>query len=56
MIEFEFAPGKDARPDVAKLVIDEGYDLLELRPLGLSLEEIFLELTGTDSRTKGSRQ
>ncbi len=51
-IEFEFAPGKDVRPEVAKTVIKEGYDLLELRPVGLSLEEIFLELTGTESTDK----
>jgi ABC-2 type transport system ATP-binding protein len=46
-IEFEFAPGQDVRPEVAKAVIKEGYDLLELRPVGLSLEEIFLELTSS---------
>ena len=51
-VEFEFASGKDLRPEVAKLVIKSGYDLLELRPLGMSLEEIFLELTGSDSKSK----
>jgi ABC-2 type transport system ATP-binding protein len=51
-IEFEFASGRDIRPEVAKLVISEGYDLLELRPVGLSLEEIFLELTGSESKRK----
>ena len=51
-VEFEFASGKDLRPEVAKQVIKSGYDLLELRPLGLSLEEIFLELTGSDSKKK----
>ncbi len=51
-IEFEFAPGKDVRPEVAKTVIKEGYDLLELRPVGMSLEEIFLELTSEDVRRK----
>ena len=51
-VEFEFASGKDLRPEVAKQVIKDGYDLLELRPLGLSLEEIFLELTGSDSKKK----
>ena len=51
-VEFEFASGKDVRPEVAKQVINAGYDLLELRPLGMSLEEIFLELTGSDSRKK----
>ena len=44
-LEFQFAPGFDVRADVAKFVIKAGYDLLELSPVGLSLEEIFLELT-----------
>jgi len=52
VVEFEFASGKDLRPEVAKQVIKSGYDLLELRPLGMSLEEIFLELTGPDSKGK----
>ncbi len=51
-VEFEFASGKDMRPEVAKKIISSGYDLLELRPLGMSLEEIFLELTGSDSKKK----
>lgn len=44
-VEFEFAAGEDARPQVAKAVVQAGYELLEMRPVGLSLEEIFLELT-----------
>jgi ABC-2 type transport system ATP-binding protein len=44
-VEFEFAAGEDSRPQVAKAVIQAGYELLEMRPVGLSLEEIFLELT-----------
>ena len=48
-VEFQFAPGQDVRPEVAKAVINAGYDLLELRPVGMSLEEIFLELTREDS-------
>jgi ABC-2 type transport system ATP-binding protein len=51
-VEFEFSSGKDLRPEVAKQVIKDGYDLLELRPLGMSLEEIFLELTGNDGKKK----
>ncbi len=51
-LEFQFAPGHDIRPEVAKAVISAGYDLLELRPLGMSLEEIFLELTGDEARNK----
>lgn len=44
-IEFQFVPGMDIRPEVARQTVQAGYDLLELRLLGLSLEEIFLELT-----------
>src|SRR5262245_52966852 len=44
-VEFEFSAGQDVRPQVAKSVIQGGYDLLEMRPVGMSLEEIFLELT-----------
>ena len=51
-IEFEFSPGKDVRPEVAKAVIKEGYDLLELRLVGMSLEEIFLELTNSEAKHK----
>lgn len=51
-VEFEFASGKDLRPEVAKQVIKDGYDLLELRPLGMSLEDIFLELTGNEAKKK----
>jgi ABC-2 type transport system ATP-binding protein len=49
-VEFEFSSGKDVRPEVAKQVIKAGYELLEMRPLGMSLEEIFLELTGDDKK------
>ncbi len=50
--EFEFAPGNDIRPEVAKTIIKEGYDLLEMRAVGMSLEEIFLELTNTEVKKK----
>ncbi len=44
-LEFETAPGQDARPEVARILVSQGYDLLEMRPVGMSLEEIFLKLT-----------
>src|SRR5215210_3211011 len=53
-VEFEFAAGEDARPQVAKAVVQAGYELLELRPVGLSLEEIFLELTRDNAAGKSS--
>jgi ABC-2 type transport system ATP-binding protein len=45
IFEFEAHPGQDARPEVARRLVSAGYDLLEMRPVGMSLEEIFLELT-----------
>ncbi len=51
LLEFQFAPGKDLRPEVARLVIDLNYDLLEMRPINLSLEDIFLELTRNEETT-----
>jgi ABC-2 type transport system ATP-binding protein len=52
VVEFQFAPGQDIRPQVARSVVEAGFDLLEMRPMGMSLEEIFLELTGGENRTK----
>ena len=54
-LEFQFAPGHDIRPQVAKAVVNAGYELLEMRPLGMSLEEIFLELTNTESQRRGNK-
>jgi ABC-2 type transport system ATP-binding protein len=51
-LEFQFLPAQDVRPLVAKTVIESGYDLLEMRPIGLSLEEIFLELTKEEQPEK----
>ena len=44
-LEFEIAPGEDVRPQVARAVIQSGFDLLELHSSNLSLEDIFLQLT-----------
>jgi ABC-2 type transport system ATP-binding protein len=54
-VEFQFAPGQDVRPEVARTVIQSGYDLLEMRPVGMSLEEIFLELTREDKPARRNR-
>ncbi len=51
-VEFQFAPGQDVRPEVARTVINSGFDLLEMRPVGMSLEEIFLELTREDKSVR----
>ena len=43
--EIEAEPNRDIRTDVARTVVNAGLGLLELRPMRLSLEEIFLQLT-----------
>jgi ABC-2 type transport system ATP-binding protein len=43
-LEVESEQGRDVRRDLAKAVVLGGHDLLELRPLRVSLEEIFLSL------------
>jgi len=53
-IEFEFSSGQDVRPQVAKAVVQAGYELIEMRPVGMSLEEIFLELTQDNAADKKS--
>jgi ABC-2 type transport system ATP-binding protein len=49
--EIESEPNHDVRRDVARTVVDKGWGLLELRPMRLSLEEIFLQLT-TEEKTQ----
>ena len=44
-LEFETQPGRDVRPQVARAVVQAGFDLLEMHIISMSLEEIFLELT-----------
>jgi ABC-2 type transport system ATP-binding protein len=45
VLEFQFAPGQDVRAEVARATVKSGFDLLEMRPIGMSLEDIFLQLT-----------
>jgi len=45
VLEFQFAPGQDVRANVARATVKAGFDLLEMRPIGMSLEDIFLQLT-----------
>jgi ABC-2 type transport system ATP-binding protein len=44
MVESE--QGQHIRPELARAVVEAGWNLNELHAVGLSLEEIFLELTG----------
>jgi len=46
--EIESLQGRHIRPDLAKAVVGAGWGLTELRSVGLSLEEIFLQLTAAE--------
>lgn len=43
--EIDIVPGRDLRSEVASSVVGSHWDLVELTTAGMSLEEIFLELT-----------
>jgi ABC-2 type transport system ATP-binding protein len=51
--EVEGGHGSDVRRDLARMVIASGWGLLELRPMRISLEDIFLSLTTEESPTGG---
>jgi ABC-2 type transport system ATP-binding protein len=48
LVDIETTPGQDPRPQVASAVVGAGYSLLEMRQIGMSLEDIFLQLTRED--------
>jgi len=43
--------GKDVRRELAHAVVTGGWGLLELRPMRMSLEDIFLSLTTDETET-----
>jgi ABC-2 type transport system ATP-binding protein len=49
VFEVQSQKGQLVRGDLARAVVESGWDLNELRAAGMSLEEIFLELTGSDA-------
>ncbi|HET9369920.1 MAG TPA: ABC transporter ATP-binding protein [Vicinamibacterales bacterium] len=55
-IEIESEPDRDVRRDVARAIVDRGWGLLELRPMRLSLEEIFLQLTTEETAADQGQQ
>ena len=53
--EIESEPNRDIRTDIARAVVNGGLGLLELRPMRMSLEEIFLQLTTEDQPTAAAQ-
>jgi ABC-2 type transport system ATP-binding protein len=52
IFEVESNKGKLVRGDLARAVVEAGWDLNELRPAAMSLEEVFLQLTKSDVPTE----
>ena len=50
-IEVDSEQGHDVRRELAATVVQHGWGLLELRPMRMSLEDIFLSLTTEDAGT-----
>ena len=51
----ESQTGSHVRPELARVVIESGWQLNELHGMGLSLEEIFLELTASTYDAKADK-
>jgi ABC-2 type transport system ATP-binding protein len=51
-VELASAPGSDMRPEIARAVVGADLDLLEMVPVGFSLEDIFLQLTREEERVQ----
>jgi ABC-2 type transport system ATP-binding protein len=49
IFEVEASRERSVRGDVARAIVEAGWDLNELRPAAMSLEEIFLQLTGSEA-------
>lgn len=53
-VEVDSEQGRDVRRDLAAAVVHQGWGLLELRPMRMSLEDIFLSLTTEDAGAAAS--
>ena len=51
VFEVESQKDRSIRGDVARAIVESGWDLNELRPAAVSLEEVFLQLTATEKPT-----
>jgi ABC-2 type transport system ATP-binding protein len=47
-LKVEWKPGQDLRDDIAKLILDRQFGLLELRPMAMSIEELYLKIISGD--------
>jgi ABC-2 type transport system ATP-binding protein len=50
VFEVESLQGRQIRSELARTIVNAGWNLNELRPVGLSLEDIFLQLTAAEQK------
>jgi ABC-2 type transport system ATP-binding protein len=50
-VEVASLTGRDVRRELASAIVGRGWGLLELRPVRMSLEEVFLTLTTVEADT-----
>jgi hypothetical protein len=53
--EVACAPAVDLRARLARTIVERGWELLELRAVGMSLEDIFLQLTTRDTADRNPK-
>ncbi len=56
IFEVESLQGRQIRADLARSVVNAGWNLNELHAAGLSLEDIFLQLTTAESKSEGGQK
>lgn len=54
--EIETVPGSNVRPELAKAVVNGGWGLMEMKAMGMSLEDIYLQLIQTETAEIESAQ
>ena len=54
--EIESLQGRHIRAELARSVVNSGWNLSELRSVGLSLEDIFLQLTTAEKKQEGDQK
>ena len=47
-LKIEWKPGQDLRDDIAKLILERQFGLLELRPMAMSIEDLYLKIVSGD--------
>jgi gliding motility-associated transport system ATP-binding protein len=47
-LRIEWKPGQDLRDDVARLILERQFGLLEMRPLAMTIEDLYLKIVSGD--------